>query len=66
MTLAAKAPPNGLLLALALAALATLGLARLARRLIGGQTGDIVGAVQQVTEIAVYLGFALALGGVRP
>jgi adenosylcobinamide-GDP ribazoletransferase len=66
LTLAAKAPPNGLLLALALAALATLGLARLARRLIGGQTGDIVGAVQQVTEIAVYLGFALALGGVRP
>lgn len=66
LTLAAKAPPNGLLLALSLAALATLGLARLARRLIGGQTGDIVGAVQQVTEIAVYLGFALALGGVRP
>ncbi len=66
LTLAAKAPPNGLLLALALSALATLGLARLARRLIGGQTGDVVGAVQQVTEIAVYLGFALALGGVRP
>jgi adenosylcobinamide-GDP ribazoletransferase len=66
LILVAKAPPNGLLLALSLAALATLGLAHLARRLIGGQTGDIVGAVQQVTEIAVYLGFALVMGGVRP
>jgi adenosylcobinamide-GDP ribazoletransferase len=66
LTLLATLPPGGLLLAFALAALATAGLARLARRLIGGQTGDIVGAVQQVAEIAVYLGFALALGGARP
>jgi adenosylcobinamide-GDP ribazoletransferase len=63
LTLLARLPPTGLALACVLSALATLGLARLARRLIGGQTGDIVGAVQQVTEIAVYLGFALALGG---
>ena len=66
LTLLAKLPLGGLLLALMLAAFATLGLARLAQRLIGGQTGDIVGAVQQITEIAVYLGFALALGGGRP
>lgn len=65
LTLLAKAPPIALLLALALAAAATLGLARLSQRLIGGQTGDIVGAVQQLTEIAVYLGFALTLGGGR-
>lgn len=31
----------------------TLILARIARRKIGGQTGDILGAAQQVTEIAV-------------
>ncbi len=65
LTLLVSLPPRGLPLALALAALATLGLARLARRLIGGQTGDIVGAAQQIAEIAVYLGFALALGGGR-
>lgn len=29
---------------------------RLARRLIGGQTGDVAGAVQQVAEIAILLG----------
>jgi predicted Fe-S protein YdhL (DUF1289 family) len=34
----------------------------MARRLIGGQTGDILGAAQQLAEIAIYLGLALALG----
>jgi adenosylcobinamide-GDP ribazoletransferase len=66
LTLLSRLPPAGLALAFVLAALATLGLARLARRLIGGQTGDIVGAAQQIAEIAVYLGFALALGGALP
>lgn len=55
-------PLAGLLLGLALAHLSALGLARLARRLIGGQTGDILGAAQQLAEIAIYLGLALALG----
>ena len=41
------------------------GLARVSRRLIGGQTGDIIGAAQQLGEIAIYLGFALALGLAR-
>jgi len=39
-------------------------LSRMARRLIGGQTGDILGAAQQLAEIAIYLGLALALGWV--
>lgn len=56
----------GLGCGLLLAAVALRWLERLSRRLIGGQTGDIVGAAQQITEIAVYLGFALALGGGRP
>ena len=36
-------------------------LSRMARRLIGGQTGDILGAAQQLAEIAIYLGLALAI-----
>lgn len=39
-----------------LAALATLWLARLFRRWLGGYTGDCLGATQQVAEIAFYLG----------
>lgn len=39
----------------AFAALAAAGMAALARRQIGGQTGDILGAVQQVAEITFLL-----------
>ena len=39
----------------------TLGLARLARRQIGGQTGDVLGAMQQVGEAGVLLA-VLAMG----
>ena len=46
----------------ALAALATLWLARKFRRWLGGYTGDCLGATQQVSEIACYLGL-LAQGG---
>jgi adenosylcobinamide-GDP ribazoletransferase len=60
-SLAGDVPLGGLALALALAALVALGVAALARRLIGGPTGDIAGAVQQLAEIAVYLGFTVAL-----
>jgi adenosylcobinamide-GDP ribazoletransferase len=55
------APILGLMIGLALAAIVALGLAATARRLIGGPTGDIAGAVQQLAEIAVYLGLVLAL-----
>jgi adenosylcobinamide-GDP ribazoletransferase len=55
------APMGGLILGLGLAALAALGMAATARRLIGGPTGDIAGAVQQLAEIAVYLGLVIAL-----
>jgi len=62
IALAAQLPVAGLLLGFALAHGAAAVLSRLARRLIGGQTGDILGAAQQLTEIAIYLGLALALG----
>jgi adenosylcobinamide-GDP ribazoletransferase len=39
-----------------LAALATLWLAAKFKRWLGGYTGDCLGAVQQVSEIAFYLG----------
>jgi adenosylcobinamide-GDP ribazoletransferase len=39
----------------------TLGLAWLARRQIGGQTGDVLGAMQQVAEAGVLLA-VLAMG----
>ena len=60
--LAAELPITGLLLGFGLAHGAAAVLSRTARRLIGGQTGDILGAAQQLSEIAIYLGLALALG----
>jgi adenosylcobinamide-GDP ribazoletransferase len=63
LTLAADQPIWTLFVGLALSAGAVELLLRNARRLIGGQTGDIIGAAQQLSEIAIYLGFALMLGG---
>lgn len=54
-------PLPGLLLGLGLSHLAARWLARLARERIGGQTGDIVGATQQISEITIYFGLALML-----
>lgn len=48
--------PMPLLSALLLAALATAWLVRLMQRSLGGYTGDCLGAVQQVSELAFYLG----------
>lgn len=47
---------------LLLAIVATIWLARLCQRRIGGYTGDCLGAVQQVTEVMVYLGVLATLG----
>lgn len=54
-------PLLGVLLGIGLSTLAVSLIASLARRLIGGQTGDIAGAAQQLSEIAIYLGLAIAL-----
>ena len=48
----------GVVAGLVLGNLAVSILAGLARRLIGGQTGDIAGAAQQLAEIGVYVGLA--------
>ena len=51
-------PLWGVIAGLVLGNLAVSVLAGLARRLIGGQTGDIAGAAQQLAEIGVYVGLA--------
>lgn len=56
LLIAAAALPAGTAFAACAAALlATLGVAWLAWRQIGGQTGDVLGATEQVAEIAVLL-----------
>jgi len=44
------------------AALAAIWLARLFQRRIGGYTGDCLGAVQQLAEVAIYLTVLASLG----
>ena len=46
--------------AMILAAIVTLAVCALARRQIGGQTGDVAGATQQLVEIAIFIAFAAA------
>lgn len=64
--LAGVLPLAGLVIGIGLSALASGWLMRTAKRLIGGQTGDIAGACQQLSEIAIYLGIALVLGWSGP
>jgi adenosylcobinamide-GDP ribazoletransferase len=50
----------GALVALPLAAFATLAVVHRARVLVGGQTGDVLGSVQQMAEIAILLAALIA------
>jgi len=54
-------PPSGIALMLVLSALSGLALTAFARRHLGGQTGDIAGAAQQVAEIAALIGLLTVL-----
>lgn len=53
-------PVFGLAMMLALAPIAAYALTLLARARIGGQTGDVIGACQQVAEIAALIGLLAA------
>ena len=53
----------GYAVALGFVAAAAYGWTRLCERLVGGQTGDLIGALQAVLEIAVWSAFILAMGG---
>lgn len=59
--LAAEAHPVSVLAALAAALLMRMCLARQMQRRLGGYTGDCLGAVQQLAEIAFYFGLLAAL-----
>jgi adenosylcobinamide-GDP ribazoletransferase len=61
LVLAAALPLTGVALGFGLAAAVAFGMTRLSNRLIGGQTGDVAGAVQQLGEIAALIGLLLAL-----
>jgi adenosylcobinamide-GDP ribazoletransferase len=50
------------LIGVGLAGLGGTAVALTARRLIGGYTGDILGAVEQLAEIGLLLGFSMRLG----
>jgi adenosylcobinamide-GDP ribazoletransferase len=52
----AALPFAGIVLMLALSGLSGLAVTRFAARHLGGQTGDIAGAAQQVAEIAALIG----------
>jgi adenosylcobinamide-GDP ribazoletransferase len=54
-------PLSGLLLAFVLTAGISLAMTRLSARLIGGQTGDVGGAIQQLAEILAYLAILIAV-----
>jgi len=54
-------PPTGIALMLALSGLSGLAVTGFASRHLGGQTGDIAGAAQQVAEIAALIGLLTAL-----
>lgn len=58
---AAGATPASVLAAVGTAFLTRAYLARLLRKRLGGYTGDCLGAVQQFTEIAFYIGLLAAL-----
>lgn len=61
LVLALVFAPWGLLQALALIFFVTLGMLALAKAKLGGQTGDILGATQQVCEIAALVALASVL-----
>ncbi|KSB90703.1 cobalamin synthase [Caulobacter vibrioides] len=55
------APPLGALAAIGLAAVLAAAMALLARRLIGGYVGDVLGAIEQLAELGALLGLAALL-----
>jgi adenosylcobinamide-GDP ribazoletransferase len=58
LPLVAGASLPRVLAACILAVLVAYGITALARRQIGGQTGDVAGAAQQAAEVAILLVFS--------
>ena len=51
-------PPSSVMVGLVIGGAASLMVAKLAQRLIGGHTGDVLGAIEQVFEVGFVLGVA--------
>jgi adenosylcobinamide-GDP ribazoletransferase len=64
LALAAALGPAATIIGLVFATCAGLLMAWLSMRQIGGQTGDVLGALEQIIEIVILL-TALALSGTR-
>jgi adenosylcobinamide-GDP ribazoletransferase len=58
-------PPTRAVLGCVIGGILALGVALAARRLVGGQRGDILGAVEQVCEAGFLLGCAVLIGVAR-
>jgi adenosylcobinamide-GDP ribazoletransferase len=56
-------PPLRFVVAVVIAALIALGWTRLCDRLVGGQTGDLIGALQALLEIALLATFMRMIAG---
>ncbi len=54
-------PPSGIALMIALSGLTGWGFTRFSQKHLGGQTGDVAGATQQVAEIAALIGLLTAV-----
>ena len=55
--------PDGVVgLAILIGAILALAVSLIARRLLGGYTGDVLGAIEQVFELGFVLGVAASLG----
>jgi adenosylcobinamide-GDP ribazoletransferase len=59
--LAASLPLAGIALMILLPVAVALGITRVSDRLIGGQTGDVAGAIQQLAEVAALIGLLTVL-----
>ncbi len=66
LALMAGMPLGGVGLGLGLALVAASILTRWSARAIGGQTGDVAGACQQLAEIAFYVGMLMVLSHEHP
>ena len=65
LALGSGLPLAALALGLALGVVAVAGTGRLAVAKIGGQTGDVAGAAQQLCELAFYFGLLIVAGAPR-
>lgn len=54
-------PAGGMALGIGLSVLAAWGMARVSLRLVGGHTGDVAGAIQQIAEVAWIIALLIAL-----